>query len=224
MSAASGRRPRSGIEMKLKVFLYSALCAAAVTALRHIVIDELIPIYVIAVTIMTVVLAVHSVPRDSNGDPIDPATLAAFQSAQQVVMASREVKARVPKSAPRREDSAAARLGETKVTAARSMASLIRKARLRETVIDICDCADHVIETIRRMPEDTPSARIFSETHLSRFNEALEKCFELSRSEVYKSASAAIDREEIECFTTFIIAFRRQQDNILFEGLSKKYT
>lgn len=196
------------------------LCAGCLLALREIVLDELIPIYVLgaAVAVGLSLLLRRSVPAE----PVDPQVVDALRASSRVVLLSRAVRSRVPKSAPRREDSQAARSGDTKLTAARTIASLIRKAHLRETVIDICDCADNVLETIRRMPEDTPAAVTFVDTHLSKLTEALEKCYELSRSDSYKRAAQAIDHHELECFTMFCVAFSRQQDHILFEGMNKK--
>jgi len=40
----------------------------------------------------------------------------------------------------------------------------------------------------------------------------------MSRHEDYKHAPASLDAQEIECFSTFITAFTKQQDNILIEG------
>jgi hypothetical protein len=77
-----------------------------------------------------------------------------------------------------------------------------------------------VLDTIRRMPEDTPAAVAFAENHLARLNEALERCFEMSRHNEYRNAPASLDAQEIECFSTFITAFRKQQENILTEGRS----
>ena len=138
---------------------------------------------------------------------------------QRMRMVRKEVKAKIPKNSPRRESDAAF-VGSTKVGAARSMAALVRKPRLREKIMEICDFADMVLETIRHMPQDTPAAVAFAENHLEKLNEALERCFEMSRSEDYKHAPPSLDAQEIECFSTFITAFKKQQDNILIEGKS----
>lgn len=187
---------------------------------RFLMIDELIPAYVGVLLVAVVPVALlhrFLVKRHAS----DTRAEAAMREAQKLLCARREVKSKIPKSAPRR-DSKAAFDGSQKLSMARSMASLIRKARLRETVMEICDCADMVLETIRRMPKDTPAAVTFSETHMAKLTEALEKCFEMNRMEGYKHAPESIDRQEIECFVMFITAFRKQQDNILFEGLSCK--
>lgn len=189
--------------------------------LRFIIIDELMPYYTIGIAAVSAVYLFVLSRRRRWGmteHEIDERTVEAFRSAQQLIVARREVRARVPKNAPRRESKVAAD-GESRLTAARSMASLIRKTRLREVVLDICDCGDMVLETIRRMPTDTPAAFAFSDKHLAKLTEALEKCFELSRTPAYSAASSLVDRHEIECFTAFIFAFRSQQDCILFEGL-----
>ncbi len=187
---------------------------------RFLVIDELIPAYITALILAAVPVAIFHYAL-SRRKSVDTRTEDALREAQKLLCARREVKSKIPKSAPRR-DSKAAFDGSQKLSMARSMASLIRKARLRQTVMDICDCADMVLETIRRMPKDTPAAVTFSETHMAKLTEALEKCFEMSRMENYKHAPASIDKQEIECFTMFITAFRKQQDNILFEGLTCK--
>jgi len=145
--------------------------------------------------------------------------LETMRDEQRMRMARKEVRAKIPKNSPRRE-SPAAFVGSTKVGAARSMAVLVRKPRLREKILEICDFADMVLETIRHMPQDTPAAVVFAENHLEKLNEALERCFEMNRSEEYKHAPASLDAQEIECFSTFITAFKKQQDNILIEGKS----
>ena len=187
---------------------------------RFLVIDELIPAYIAAIILVAVPIAILHHVLSRRRSAVTHAE-DALREAQKLVSTRREVKSKIPKSAPRR-DSQAAFDGSLKLSAARSMATLIRKARLREIVMEICDCADMVLETIRRMPKDTPAAVTFSETHLAKLTEALEKCFEMSRLEDYKHAPASIDKQEIECFAMFFTAFRKQQDNILFEGLASK--
>lgn len=190
---------------------------------KLLIIDELIPVYIAVLTLIAVPLAIVLSMR-SQSDTDEKRVREAMYAAQKLVQTRREVKAKIPKNSPRR-DSPAASEGATKVGSARSMATLIRKARLRDVIIEICDFADMILETIRRMPQDTPAAVTFSETHLSKLNEALERCFEMSKLEEYKHAPASIDAQEIECFFTFITAFVKQQDNILFEGhIQKKAT
>jgi hypothetical protein len=187
---------------------------------RFLIIEELIPVYIAALLLVGLpVVIIHGVI--SRRDIANTGAEDALREAQRLLSERREVQSRIPRNAPRR-DSKAASDGSTRLSAARSMAALIRKARLRETVMEICDCADMVLETIRRMPSDTPAAVAFSQAHLAKLTEALEKCFEISRTEDYTHAPAAIDLQEIECFATFITAFRKQQDNILFEGLARK--
>ena len=156
--------------------------------------------------------------NDKKREDLEEA-LELMRDEQKMRMARKEVKAKIPKNSPRRE-STAAFVGSTKVGTARSMAVLVRKPRLREKILEICDFADMVLDTIRHMPEDTPAAVTFAENHLDKLNEALERCFEMSRSEDYKQAPASLDEQEIECFSTFITSFKKQQDNILFEGKS----
>jgi len=141
-----------------------------------------------------------------------------LRNARNISLARHEVRAKIPKNSPRRE-SKVTRDGLARLSAVRSMAVLVRKPRLREIVLEICDFADLVLETIRRMPEDTPASVAFTENHLVRLQEALERCFEFYRAKEYKEA-AAIDTEnyEIECFSAFIGTFCRQQDSILYES------
>jgi hypothetical protein len=143
-----------------------------------------------------------------------------MNEAQLLAVVKREAKSKIPKSYPRRESPAAFE-GSTKVGAVRSMAALVRKPMLREKILEICDFADVVLETIRHLPSDTPAAVTFSETHLSRFTEALEHCFELHKNETsFHQNKATMEAHEIECFSTFITVFKRQQDTILFESLN----
>ena len=173
----------------------------------------------IAAVLMLLILPVFlstALIKDKKREALEEA-LELMRDQQKMRMARREVKAKISKNSPRRE-SPAAFVGSTKVGAARSMAVLVRKPRLREKIMEICDFADMVLETIRHMPQDTPAAVVFAENHLEKLNEALERCFEMSRREDYKQAPASLNAQEIECFATFITAFRKQQDSILFEG------
>jgi hypothetical protein len=178
--------------------------------------DDLAPVYIAAlILVMAPIVIVFETARRKSEDEVKARDL--FREAQRITRARKEVRSRIPKNSPRRESPAAFE-GYTKVGAVRSMASLIRKPRLRQIIMEISDFADMVLETICRMPNDTPAAVYFSETHLSRLIEALERCFEMSRNEDYKSAPSSIDAQEIECFNTFITAFKKQQESILFEG------
>jgi hypothetical protein len=135
------------------------------------------------------------------------------------VLTRKEICSRIPKNNPRRESRAAFE-GATKISAVRSMAALIRKPSLRMIVFEVCDFADMVLETIRRMPCDSPAALFFSENLLSRLVDALDLCFEISGKGIDISSPIA-DAKEIECFSFFITAIKKQQDLILFEGQSK---
>lgn len=208
--------------MKISTLWWVAVSAAMIAVVRFIFIEELAESYAVALGALTafyVLFQAIDAKKRKRLEAVDPSTIDAFRSAQQIVAARRAVRDRVPRNAPRRGESKAAADGSARLLAARSMASLIRKTRLREVVLDICDCGDMVLETIRRMPTDTPAAFAFSDKHLAKLTEALEKCFELSRTPAYSAASSLVDRHEIECFTAFIFAFRSQQDCILFEGL-----
>jgi hypothetical protein len=169
----------------------------------------------LALAVLPVYLVVTSM-KTQKKDDLDEA-VEIMRDVQRMRVARKEVKSKIPKNSPRRESRAAFE-GATKVGSARSMATLVRKPRLREKILEICDFADMVLETIRRMPDDTPAATAFADNHLSKLNEALERCFEMSRHDEYKHAPASLDAQEIECFSTFITAFKKQQDNILLEG------
>jgi mannitol-specific phosphotransferase system IIBC component len=179
--------------------------------------DNIISAYIVVfVMAFAMVYFVLATTRQKQKDLANEA-FETMRDEQKVRMARKEVKSKIPKNSPRRESKAAFE-GATKLGTARSMATLVRKPRLREKILEICDFADMVLETIRHMPEDTPAAIAFAEHHLAKLNESLERCFEMSRSDEYKHAPASLDAHEIECFGTFITAFRKQQDNILIEG------
>lgn len=180
--------------------------------------NELIPICVFAI-ILAAGLLMSVLRRQRERAISEQRAEDALRDVQYISLMRREAKAKIPKNCPRRE-SKIARDGMVRLSAARSMAVLVRKPRLREEILWICDFADLVLETIRRMPEDTPAAVAFIENHLVRLQEALEQCFEIYRARDYKKATA-LDAEmrESECFGGFIAIFCKQQDSILFEGL-----
>ncbi|MDR1019943.1 MAG: hypothetical protein LBL73_04210 [Synergistaceae bacterium] len=180
--------------------------------------DDLTPVYMAALILVFLPLALVY-----NRMKLQSATEARLRElwteAQNLALVKREAKSKIPKEYPRRESQAAFE-GSTKVGAVRSMAALVRKPVLREKIYEICDFADLVLETIRHLPSDTPAAVVFCETQLSRFTEALERCFEMHRREEGPLArQSLVDAHEVECFSTFITVFKRQQDTILFEGL-----
>ena len=181
--------------------------------------DGPMPVYVMSLLMLILICIMFLRSGKSKSEGLENKSLEAMSDAQKVKMARSEVKARIPKNSPRRESPAAFE-GSAKLGAARSMAVLVRKPRLREKILEICDFADMVLETIRRMPEDTPAAVAFAENHLARLNEALERCFEMNRHDEYRNAPESLDAQEIECFSTFITAFKKQQENILTEGKS----
>jgi hypothetical protein len=178
--------------------------------------DEMAPAYVAALMLVILPIAlVYDLDKRKSLD--DERAMAILREAHNLNISRKEFKSKIPKNSPRRESSAAFE-GAAKVGAARSMAAMVRKPRLREKILEICDFADMVLETIRRMPYDTPAAVAFSENHLSKLTEALERCFEMSHREDYKRAPESLDAKEIECFSIFIAAFKKQQENILIEG------
>jgi hypothetical protein len=176
-------------------------------------------VYVMLLILAALMYAVflRSAKRENEGR--DDQAFELMRDAQKIKIARSEVRAKIPKNSPRRESPAAFE-GSAKLGAARSMAVLVRKPRLREKILEICDFADMVLETIRRMPEDTPAAVAFAESHLARLNDALERCFEMNKHDEYRNAPESLDAQEIECFSTFITAFKKQQENILTEGKS----
>lgn len=181
--------------------------------------DELTPIYIGALILAIVpVFVLHYTLSRRKVHEVRAKEL--LEQAQNMATVRREVKSKIPK-APPRSDSQAAFEGSTKLGAVRSMAALVRKPILREKIMEICDFGDLVLETIRRMPCDTPAAVTFSEMHLARLSEALERFFEMYR-EGRQGTSPATEAHEVECFSAFITAFRKQQDYILLEGKTGK--
>lgn len=183
--------------------------------------DELTPVYIAGIILVVIPFAFLYNLYHKRAESKARAETEAVKETQSIVYTRRELRSKIPKTPPR-QNSQAAFEGSTKVGTARSMAMLIRKPRLREIVYELCDFADMILETIRRMPADTPAAVTFAEKHLSKFNQALEHCFEVGRLEKNIGADDALsgtDTQEMECFMTLISAFKKQQDYILFEGL-----
>lgn len=180
--------------------------------------DDRIPVYMAALILVFLPLAlVYNRMKLQNA--AEARLREQWNEAQSLALVKREAKSKIPKEYPRRESPTAFE-GSTKVGAVRSMAALVRKPALREKIYEICDFADLVLETIRHLPCDTPAAVVFCETQLTRFTEALERCFEMHRIEDGSRArQSLIDAHEVECFSTFITVFKRQQDTILCEGL-----
>lgn len=205
--------------MFLVFFLGSAVVVGLTELPKHVAEEAATSIYVISAIVLLAILLTLFPRRLRERIQNDRKAEATLQKVRSLSLARREVKAKIPKNAPKRE-SPVTREALARLSSARSMAVLVRKPRLREIVLEICDFADLVLETIRRMPEDTPASVAFTENHLVRFQEALERCFEFYRAAEYKKA-ASIDTEtyEIECFSAFIATFCKQQDCILFEGL-----
>lgn len=206
--------------MRSSTWAWLAISALMLVGLRVIFIDENGTNYAIAVGAASVFYwawVALSAVRGGVARLRDEEMMQAFREAHKIVIARRQVRAHVPKSAPRREDSVAAHEGAVRITSARSIASLIRRARVRETALDLCDLADMVLETIRRMPADTPSAYTFCDVLLSSFYDTLERMLKTNASNS-SGDDAALDRREMANFAAYIHAFRRQQENIIFEG------
>jgi hypothetical protein len=184
--------------------------------------NENMPIYIGALILVFLPIAFFYGKLRKTRNDRERRARSLILEAKKLDVVKREAKSKIPKNSPRRE-SQAAFVGSTKLGAARSMAALVRKPLLREKIIEICDFADLVLETIRRLPDDTPAAVTFCDSHLSRLNEALERCFEMHRHERKAYAgNASADAHEVECFSVFIFAFKKQQDSILFESLKKQ--
>lgn len=176
--------------------------------------EEFAPAYVAAMAlVIPLLLYFHGTMKAKNVR--EERAQALMKEAQLMYIARTETRSKIPKNSPRR-DSALATEGAKRLSAVRSMAALVRKPRLRERVLEVCEFGDLVLETIRRMPDDTPAAVTFVENHLLRFFEALERCFERYRKG--NKGVSATESDELESFSLFIALFRKQQDSILFES------
>lgn len=131
----------------------------------------------------------------------------------------REALARIPKRQPRRP-SVLADACHSKVSAIRNMAELIRKNTLRRHVLEICNLADIVSDTIYYMPSDTPSASAFAETLLEELYSTVEHCFEVYRCKEYSHIKSfdEVDTSDLNHFDAFITSFSRQQRLIIEEN------
>ena len=139
------------------------------------------------------------------------------QEADRISGAWKEARSRIPKNNPRRESDVVLS-GMNRLSAVRSMAVLLRSTPLRERVMEICDIADSVLETIRRMPNDTPAAVVFADKHLASLYDTLESSFKASGAKGKKAPSESSAAEEMEPFNPFISIFCKQQESILSEG------
>ena len=136
----------------------------------------------------------------------------------------REARSKIPKNSPRRESGVVSN-GMNRLSAVRSMAVLLRSASLRSRVMEICDLGDSVLETIRRMPNDTPAAVAFADKHLASLYDTLESRFKKDGAKDKKERDNnqnESEAEEMECFNIFITLFAKQQDSILSEGRALK--
>ena len=184
--------------------------------IRQFAIDHTMFAFVAVLLVLLIPVPLICIASRSSSQREDEAR-DALDAARGFVLTRREIRSRIPRNNPRR-DSPAAFEGAAKIGAVRSMASLIRKPSLRMIILEVCDFADMVLETIRRMPCDSPAAVSFSENLLSRLVDALNISFEINAKDI---ASQTADAREIECFSFFITAIKKQQDLILFEGQDK---
>jgi hypothetical protein len=202
-----------------RVALYVLLASGVLIGLIwHFALDQTTFAFVAVLLILLIPVPLICIATRSSAQR-EEEVRGALEAARNFVLARKEIRSRIPKNNPRRESPAAFE-GAAKIGAVRSMAPLLRKPNLRMIVLEVCDFADMVLETIRRMPCDSPAAVFFSENLLSRLVDALDICFEISCRDK-NAASPTADAREIECFSFFITAIKKQQDLILFEGESK---
>lgn len=201
--------------------LWLLICITSLVAIVTVIIPENLPFYMLGIGGVTMFYAARSILSSLRwGSPAakrEEDAREAFIEAHRMVTARRAVRSLVPKAGPVR-DSRAAHEGAYRITSARSLASLVQKEHLRRIAIDICDMGDMILETIRKMPADTPSAVAFCDKSLEAFCDMLERSLKMSRTKEYREAGSTLDRQEMESFAAFIYEFRRQQENILFEG------
>ena len=137
--------------------------------------------------------------------------------ASKMSMAWKDARSKIPRDNPRRE-SGAVSSGMNKLSAVRSMAVLLRSQALRNRVLEICDLGDSVLETIRRMPNDTPAAVAFADKHLTSLYDVLECCFKSDGAKPLHNSADSSESESVERFNIFISLFCVQQESILAEG------
>ena len=132
----------------------------------------------------------------------------------------REALARIPRSNQKRRSNLISD-GAGRLKSIRTMAELVRKPSLRARIVELCDFADVVIDTISYMPEDTPAAEEFVTNNLERFRDSVERTFQEYRKGEYKVSSSLKDNDyDVECFSAFLTVFSKQQKSILNEGTS----
>lgn len=107
-----------------------------------------------------------------------------------------------------------------KINTLRTMAELVRKPSLRKRYLEACEMCDVVTETIRRMPEDSATARHFFTKGLAEIEDSLTAHFALHRSKEYKKIEK-IDRSllcDVKLCEQLLLRLRRYQERILEEG------
>lgn len=107
-----------------------------------------------------------------------------------------------------------------KIATVRNMADLIRNPMLRKHILEICDLADIVTDTICRTKSDTFSADNFAHAHLEKLQVAVENCFKVYQCKEYAYIKKidSINISDIHHFDTFITAFSKQQRLIIEEN------
>ena len=134
----------------------------------------------------------------------------------------REAISKIPKQQTHRKSSVADTC-YAKISTVRNMADLIRKPILRKHVLEICDLANIVTDTICYMASDTISANIFAYSQLEELQKAVEHCFEIYRCKEYSHIKRLdiMDVSDINRFDAFIASFTKQQRLIIEENKNR---
>ena len=133
----------------------------------------------------------------------------------------REALSRIPKQQKQRK-SPVADTCYTKISTVRTMAELIRNPILRKHILEICDLANIVTDTICYTKSDTVSADKFAHAHLEKFQMAVENCFKVYRCKEYPHIKKidTMNLSDLHHFDAFIASFAKQQRLIIEENNS----
>lgn len=134
----------------------------------------------------------------------------------------REAISRIPKQQAHRKSSVADTC-YAKISTVQNMADLIRKPTLRKHVLEICDLANIVTDTICYTASDTVSASVFANSQLEELQKAVDHCFETYRCKEYPHIKRfdIMDISDINRFDTFIVSFTKQQRLIIEESKNR---
>lgn len=133
----------------------------------------------------------------------------------------REALSRIPKQQKQRK-SPVADTCYAKISTARTMAELIRNPLLRKHVLEICDLANIVTDTICYTKSDTVSAGAFAHSHLEKLLNEVEHCFKIYRCKEYSHIKKIdlMNLSDLHHFDAFIASFTKQQRLIIEENNS----